>query len=304
MDRSTPALAVAGLSGALVAVQTRVNGGLADELGDALLAAVLSFGTGLVAVALVVAARPAARSALRDVRRVPWWTCLGGLGGATLVAVAAFAAPRIGVALLSIGIVAGQTTGGLLVDRAGLGPGGGHRLTLPRLVGAVLSLVAVGVSVAGRGAGDANPVLLVLAVLAGLLISVQQALNGRVRRITGNAAVATLVNFVVGLVALLLAYCVVGLFRDFAVDSWPDSWWLYTGGVLGATFVAVAAVVVRTLGVLRLGLAVIAGQLLGAVVLDVVTPAADNGVAAATLIGVALTFIAVGITGRGVRTPA
>lgn len=304
MDRSTAALTVAGLSGALVAVQTRVNGALAEELGDALLAAVVSFATGLIAVAIVVAARPAARSALSDVRRVPWWTCLGGLGGATLVAVAAFAAPRIGVALLSVGIVAGQTTGGLLVDRVGLGPGGDHQLTVPRVVGAVLSLVAVGVSVVGRGAGDANPVLLVLAVLAGLLISVQQALNGRVRRITGNAAVATLVNFVVGLAALLLAFGVAGLFRDFAVDSWPGSWWLYTGGVLGATFVAVAAVVVRTLGVLRLGLAVIAGQLLGAVALDVVTPAADHGVAAGTLIGVALTFVAVGITGRGVRAAA
>ena len=38
---------------------------------------------------------------------------------------------------------------------------------------------------------------------------------------------------------------------------------------MGAAFVAIAAVVVRVLGVLRLGLAVIAGQLVGALLLDV-----------------------------------
>lgn len=307
MDRTRLALVVATLSGALVAVQTRVNAALAVDLGDALLAAVVSFGTGLVAVAAVVAGRPAARQALGAVRDVPRWALLGGLGGATLVAVAAFSAPRLGVALLSVGIVAGQTTGGLLVDRLGLGPGGLHRLTGPRIAGAVVCLLAVVVSVAGRGAGPASPLLLVPAVLAGLLISVQQALNGRVRRITGDAAVATLVNFVGGLAALLVVYGLAGLVRGgYPVGGWPDAGhaWLYAGGPLGATFVAVAALSVRLLGVLRLGLAVIAGQLAGAVVLDLTLPAAAHGVAAATLAGVALTFGAVAITGRAVREPA
>ncbi len=303
MSRTRLALGVACLSGALVAVQTRVNAELAVDLGDALLAAVVSFAVGLVTVVLVVVARPAARAALPSLRQVPWWTFLGGFGGATLVAVAAFSAPRLGVALLTVGIVAGQTAGGLLVDRLGLGPGGAHRLTGPRVLGALVCLLAVGVAVAGRGAGDANPLLLLLAVLAGLLISVQQALNGRVRGLTASAAVATLVNFVVGLSALLVAYAVSGLARGWSVQAWPDvaHWWLYTGGPLGATFVAVAAVVVRTLGVLRLGLAVIAGQLVGAVVLDITLPAAAHGVAFATLLGVGLTFVAVAITGRAAR---
>lgn len=306
MSRTRLALVVACLSGALVAVQTRINAALAVDLGDALLAAVVSFAVGLVAVALVVAARPPSRAALPALRQVRWWTFLGGFGGATLVAVAAFTAPRLGVALLTVGIVAGQTGGGLLVDRLGLGPGGAHALSGPRVAGALVCLLAVVVAVAGRGAGEANPLLLLLAVFAGLLISIQQALNGRVRRLTGNAAVATLVNFVVGLSALLVAYTVVGLVRGWSVQAWPDAahWWLYSGGPLGATFVAVAAVVVRTLGVLRLGLAVIAGQLVGAVALDLTLPAAAHGVGAATLLGVGLTFAAVAITGRAVREPA
>ena len=306
MTRTAPALAAAVVSGALVAVQARVNAGLAQRLDDPLLAAVISFLTGLVLVLAVVLARPSARVAWGRVRDVPPWTRLGGLGGATLVAVAAYAAPRIGVALLTVGLVAGQTTGGLLVDRAGLGPGGPHALTLPRVGGAALCLVAVVIAVAGKGAGDATPALLIAVVAAGFLIATQQALNGRVRRATGDAGVATLVNFLVGSTALLVAYALVGAVAGWQVDAWPGpgEWWMYTGGPIGATFVAVAAVIVRTLGVLRLGLAVIAGQLIGAIVLDLVVPAAEHGVAVATLVGSALTFVAIGVSGlpgRAVR---
>ena len=300
---TTPALAAAVASGALVALQQRINGELKTALDDALLTALVSFGTGLVAVLAVVLSRPAAREALGRVRLVPWPQRLGGLGGATLVAVGAAAAPEIGVALLTVGLVAGQTSGGLLVDRLGLGPGGAHALTGPRVAGAALCLVAVGISVLGDGARAAAALLLVLVVLAGFAISVQQALNGRVRRTTGDAAVATLVNFVVGSAALGLGVLVHALLAGAADGSWPGagSWYLYLGGPMGAAFVAVAAVVVRQLGVLRLGLAVISGQLVGALLLDLLLPVHGERVEALTVVGVALTLVAVAVSGRGVR---
>nr|MDP9102151.1 DMT family transporter [Actinomycetota bacterium] len=57
------ALGAAVVSGAMVALQQRVNGQLRDVLGDALVAAVVSFGTGLVGVAALVAVRAASREA-------------------------------------------------------------------------------------------------------------------------------------------------------------------------------------------------------------------------------------------------
>jgi transporter family-2 protein len=302
--RSRLALGAAVSAGALVALQQRVNGELKTELGDALLVAVVSFGTGLVAVLLVVLSRARSRQAMAAVRELPWWQRLGGLGGATLVAVGAAAAPEIGVALLTVGLVAGQTTGGLVVDRVGLGPGGARPLTGPRVGGAVLCMLAVGVGVSGEAARSASPLLLALVVLAGFLVAAQQALNGRVRRTTGDAGVATLVNFAVGTTALLAGLVGSALLSGLDVAGWPgaEQWYLYTGGPMGAAFVAVAALVVHRLGVLRLGLAVIAGQLVAALVLDLALPVTGDPVGVLTVLGVALTLVAVALSGRAARS--
>jgi len=299
VSRTTPALVAAVVAGACVAVQQRVNGGFTDQVGEALVTALVSFGSGLMVAGAVVAGRPAARRAVAAVRSVPLWSRLGGLGGATLVGVGAAAEPKIGVALLTVGLVAGQTSGGILVDRAGVGPAERQALTLPRVGGALLCLVAVGVSVLGKAARDASPLLLALVVLAGFLVALQQALNGRVRAATGDASVATLVNFVAGGTALVVVLVLRLLVGPLHLGHWPGpgQWYLYAGGPLGAAFVAVAAVVVRQLGVLRLGVAVIAGQLLGAVVLDAAVPQGDNRLALATLTGAALTLVAVALTG-------
>jgi len=295
------ALLLAGAAGAAGAVQQRLNGQLKDALGDALLAAVVSFGLGLLLVLTVVLVRPSARRAWPAVRTVPVWRRAGGLGGATLIAVGAAATPVLGVALLSVGLVAGQTGGGVLVDRVGLGPGGRRTLTGPRLAGALLCLAAVGISVVGKGARDAAPLLLLLVVLAGLATTLQQALNGHVRAATGDASVATLLNFLVGTTALVLGLAGHLLLTGAPTGGWPgaDQWYLYLGGPIGVFYVTVAAVVVRLLGVLRLTLTTIAGQLVGAVLLDLLVPAAGTSLSPYTVAGAALTLVAVAVSGRG-----
>lgn len=289
------ALAAAVISGSFVALQQQINGDLGSSLHDPVLAAVVSFGTGLVLMCVLVV-RAAPRKALPRLRALPWWTRLGGLGGATLVAVGAAAAPQIGVALLTVGLVTGSTMGGLAVDRLGLGPGGHRALTVPRVASALLCVVAIGVSATG-GQRSAKPLLLALVIFAGVLICFQQAFNGRVRHAT-DATVATFVNFVVGTTALLLALGARELIVGLQIQTWPglDRWYLYLGGPIGAAFVAVAAIVVRSLGVLRLGLALTAGQLLGALLLDL-----QQGVAGTTLVAAALTMGAVALSGWGQR---
>jgi transporter family-2 protein len=289
--RQELALLAAFLSGSLVAVQQRLNGDLGRALHDPLLAAVVSFGSGLVVMSVLVLRR---LDALSRLPAVPFWSRLGGLGGATLVAVGATAAPRIGVALLTVGLVSGTTVAALAVDRAGLGPGGHRPLTPPRIAGALLCLGAIALS-AKEGLRAVSLPLLMLVVLAGGLVAVQQAVNGRMRGAT-DAVVATFVNFTVGTTALLVGLGVQAALGHLRADHWPSEPWLYLGGAMGCVFIAIAAVVVGILGVLRFGLATTAGQLLGGVLLDL-----DRGVSAATLAAVALTVTAVAVSGRGAR---
>jgi transporter family-2 protein len=285
------ALPAAIVSGALVALQQRLNGELGESLRDALLAAVVSFGGGLVLMSVLVLRR---LDAWRRLREVPWWTRLGGLGGATLVAVGATAAPRIGVALLTVGMISGTTVTALALDRTGLAPGGRRQLTTQRLVGAGLCLVAIVLS-AREGLRSASVGLLAMVVAAGGLVSLQQALNSRVRSAT-DATVATFLNFVVGTSALLVAWAVQAMAGHATAAHWPAKPWLYLGGLIGCLFIATAAVFVGTLGVLRFGLATTAGQLLGGVVLDL-----DRGVSAVTVAAVALTLVAVWVSGIRAR---
>ena len=73
---------------------------------------------------------------------------------------------------------------------------------------------------------------------------------------------------------------------------------LAAGGVGPARYMAAYAPAEANL---RLGLAVVAGQLVGAVLLDVLLPEAGAGLAVSTLLGAALTLVAVVVSGRPSR---
>lgn len=291
------ALGVAG--GALIASQSRINAQLGTDLHRPLLAALASNTFGLFVLLVVVAVRRPTRVGFGRLRRraLPWWRYLGGANGSVLVSGAAVIVPHLGVALFTIGQVAGQTAGGLAVDRIGLGPGGRRPVTVLRLAGAGLALVAVVVAELGR-AGDVSVPLLVAACVIGVGSAVQQALNGTVQQAAGDGLTATTINFVVGTAVLAVAYAVASVAGAGGHRAWPGHWYLYVGGPLGVLVVLTAVVAVSALGVLRLGLSVIAGQLAAAVVLDVALPAHGSTITPTVVVGVLLTFVAVAVAGR------
>jgi transporter family-2 protein len=107
------------------------------------------------------------------------------------------------------------------------------------------------------------------------------------------------VNFVVGLTLLLAVLALRVLASGLTLSTEWLPWWLYTGGAIGVVFIAVAAFVVGHLGVLLFSLCTIAGQIVGAVLLDVLAPVPGEPVTIATLVGAALTLVAVAV-GAGV----
>jgi transporter family-2 protein len=287
--------------GIAVAVQAQINGDLGGHLHDGIAAALLSFVVGLVAVGIVVALQPTARSGVRELRaalrhdKIRLWQCLGGVGGAAVVASQTLTVSTLGVALFTVALVAGQSTSSLAVDRIGLGPAGPQALTPPRVAGAVLTVVAVGIAV-GNGLSTAGAIGLAVApLIAGAATALQQAFNGQVRAAAGSVTAATLINFVTGTAVLGVAVAVDLAVRGLPTGSLPWQPWLYLGGLLGVGYIAMAAAIVRTIGVLLLGLGSIAGQLIGALVVDILLPGSAGAPGVNTFIGVALTLVAVAI---------
>jgi transporter family-2 protein len=296
------ALAVVVAGGAMSAGQSRINAELGSRIASSLVAALISFGSGLVIVVAIVLARPAGRRSLARWREygLHWWQYLGGVGGAAFVFVAALTVPVLGVGLMSVAQVTGQIVGALVADRLALSPSGRQPLTAPRLGGAALGVLAVVVSAAGRPDGHLDLGALTLAMLAGFGISLQSAVNGRLNQAAGDPLVATTVNFTVGTTALAVGVGVMALTVGVHPTALPGEWWLYLGGAAGVVFVTINVVTVPVLGVLRLGLAAVAGQLAGALLLDAVVPGGP-GVSLPLALGAVLTVVAFGVAGIGPR---
>lgn len=297
----TLGLVGAGVTGVLLAMQSRINGALGARLEDGVAAAVLSFGIGLIVLAGLTAAIPAARRgvhrvvhAVRVRGELRWWHCAGGVCGGYLVFSQGVTASALGVALFTVAVVAGQVTSGLVVDRFGLGPAGRQQVTVPRVIGAGLAVIAVVIAVSAQLGSAQASWLVLLPVLAGIGMAWQAAVNGRVKQTAESAVTAAALNFATGTITLLVAFLAEAGVRGLP-RSLPGEPWLYTGGLLGIFVIGGATVLVRYTGVLVLSMGMVAGQLLGALLLDLVVPAPGTHIAMSTLVGTGLTLLAVGI---------
>jgi transporter family-2 protein len=297
---------LAALGGVGLATQGRINGQLGHLIGDGLFAALVSFGVGLaLLVTAVLAWRPGRRGVARLLAQIRdgnlrWWQCLGGVCGAFLVATQGITISMLGVAVFTVAVVAGQVATSLAVDRAGIAPGGTRPITVPRAAGALLAIIAILVAVSDELGQPTGLWWAFLPALAGVGLAWQLAVNGLVRAAAGSVTVATLVNFAVGTAALVLAAAV-----DVAVRGWPADppaqWWLYVGGVLGIGAIVTAVIAVRLVGVLLVGLSSVAGQLVGAVALDLVVPTDGGRLSMASVAGAAITMAAVGVAALSLR---
>lgn len=298
--------------GLLLAIQARINGALGARMDDGIAAGLISFVCGFAVLFAASLLIPRARRGFRNLAaelRAPGglrpWQCLGGVCGGYLVFTQGTAATALGVAMFTVAVVAGQVSSGLVVDRLGLGPAGPQHVTPARLVGAVLAVVAVLISVSAQLGGAQASWLVLLPALAGIGLGWQAAVNGRMKQAADSAVFASMVNFGVGMTALALAFAVEVLVRG--LPEFPAEGWLYTGGFLGIFVIGGSVALVRYTGVLLLGLGMIAGQLVGALLLDVFAPATPDGIATSTVVGVLLTLVAVGVAampdraGRGAR---
>ena len=294
-----PLLLVFGAGVAWVAHITWV-GRLGDDLDSPELASsvtvTLQLGA-LLAVAFVMGMPARARLRLAaGPYRLRWWHVAVSLNGGLFLVVAAYATPRLGAVLVTVAVVGGQVIGGLLVDRVGIGPVGQHPITLPRVIGVAIALVAVIVGAGGTG-GDLHIWLLVLCALTGAGTAVQQAALGHMARATGQPVLAAAINTgTAGIAIWIVALVLTG---GTAPGGWsaPPSHWI--GGLFGASVLVLLSIGGRSLGVLRLMLGFVAGQTFGSLIADLISPPDGEGITTIAIVGLVLTITAVVVSGLG-----
>jgi len=140
------------ISGILIALQSRINGELSDQMGDSLEAALVSFSTGLIFVSLISLFRKDIRSGFTDIfkavklKQLPMWRLSAGVLGASFVAMQTHVVPIAGVALFTMASLAGQTAISLWIDHVGLAGGIKSVISKRRVIAAIITVGAVVIS--------------------------------------------------------------------------------------------------------------------------------------------------------------
>lgn len=298
---------LAAFAGILIAIQSRANGELSYRLNNGLEAALISFGSGLIVLALIALFHPGIKSGAVKIRTavrngyIPWWRLFAGVLGASFVAVQTQIVPLLGVAIFSVASIAGQTAASLGVDRMGLTGGGKKTITYRRVSAAIVTIIAVLISVRDRiDANNLSFFAVLFAGVAGAIVGVQRALNGQINEYSQQSFTTSLLNFITG-TAFLILLLVIGLLTNrahlTAIPSGP--WWMYIGGIIGVLYIALSSTIVQHLGVLTFTLFTVGGQLAGSLIIDILIPTQGVNVSWYLVSGIVLTYL--GVLVGGVR---
>jgi bacterial/archaeal transporter family-2 protein len=113
-----------------------------------------------------------------------------------------------------------------------------------------------------------NWFFLIIAIVIGILMPTQAAVNNKLATLLQSPVLAALVSFLVGTVCLLI-YCLVGgapLSNLGLVRTAPPMAWF--GGVIGAIYISTVAFLVPRLGVALMFSLIVAGQMLITLIFD------------------------------------
>jgi transporter family-2 protein len=295
-------------------LQARANGELSHRLNNGLQAALVSFGSGLLIIFVITLFNSTIKEGIKNLRtavankEIARWKLFAGALGGSFVAIQTQIVPLIGVAIYSVASIAGQTAMSLVVDRIGL-TGGGKKLISPRRVlAAVLTVLAVLVSVWDRiDANNLSMFAVTAGGIAGAIVGIQRALNGQINEYSHQSFTTSLLNFITGtsfLLILIVAGLILGRNELSPLPSGP--WWIYTGGVIGVIYIAFTSTIVQHLGVLTFTLFSVGGQLVGSLIIDLVSPTDGVSVSAYLVTGIVMTYagvIAGGVGSSRVKKP-
>lgn len=110
--------------------------------------------------------------------------------------------------------------------------------------------------------------LVFLGFLSGVLMVFQTGINAQLRVWLGHPAQAALISFAVGTLGLIAYNLALRLPWPPVAKLTEAPWWVWSGGFLGAFFVAVSTALAPRLGATLLASVIVAGQLTASIIFD------------------------------------
>lgn len=131
-------LLIALLAGAMMPAQAAANNKMADFVDSPILAALVSFIVGTIALIVYLLLSGVSLTSLAGARDAPVYAWIGGLMGAFFVAATVTLLPKLGVAMTFSLVIAGQMFMTLVIDHFGLLGVEIRQVSWPRVAGILL----------------------------------------------------------------------------------------------------------------------------------------------------------------------
>ena len=266
-------------SGLITPVQTAVNTRLGRSIGSPLRASLVSFSVGLIAMltlTLLLGPYPLIPATAAN---GPWWMWFAGVFGVTFLTGNVLLLPKLGSLKTVIMPVTGQigiagaaiTLVGFLLAVAG--PNLRLRPAIDRPAGGSENSGDSEKSETDGKAvhvpGSATVLWSCAGIAFGMCSAVQTALLGKLGVALGSPVKASLASFVVGLISLAIVVAFVD--RTYSLGDAlkkGNPWWMWVGGLLGATLVMCNAYLSAHIGTGMTVMLVLLGQVGGGLLVD------------------------------------
>ncbi|MGX6429711.1 DMT family transporter [Levilactobacillus yonginensis] len=261
-----------------LAMQTAVNAKLRGFVGSPYLSSGVSFLIAWLFLLLLswTTHQPLVISS-SFITQHPGWLWLGGLFGAIALTGNVVLFQKIGSLQTTVLPIMGQIMMSTLIDQFGLFQSPTNPLTLAKVTGLLLIIGGVILSL---GLFDPRDPLLkateqrahrgsqllyqIFAVLAGMLMAMQTAINGYLGTTLHSPIHAAFISFSIGVLCLIL----VNLFTHSHLTSLRRAfaqgrryWWVWIGGVIGALYVLCSSWLVPLIGTGQVVVLALFGQL-------------------------------------------
>ena len=268
-------LIIALAIGLLMPFQTAANSRLRQVLGPAYVSTLVSFTVSTLALLLVslVAGIPILPTETM-LNTAPWWSWFVGIVAVVTITIAIHLFKEIGQLQALIIPMFSQLIFSLMIDHFGWFGARVIPLGTNRIIGALLLIAGVTLvvilpklrggqqAVAGSSTGSRQAFWQLMAVLSGCLSASITGAYAQLSSIVGNPVQATTVAFFVATMALLLFCTCLGKTRLVGKAFSRDyPWWMWMGGLCGATIVFSNAWLVPKVGVGVFSMALLVGQL-------------------------------------------